>query len=73
MESAGVLFAREEVARARRYHRPLYIALFVDTTLGLLVLSLLVFTRAGSWLYAVVEGFPGGDAPFCSRSSCSES
>src|SRR5215510_3739066 len=55
MESARVLFAPEEVARARRYHRPLYIALLVDTTLGLVVLSLLVFTRAGSWLYALVE------------------
>jgi len=58
MESARVLFAPEEVARARRYHRPLYIALLVDTTLGLVGLSLLVFTRAGSWLYGLVEGLP---------------
>jgi STE24 endopeptidase len=55
MESSGLLFTTEEVERARRYHRPLYVALLVDTALGLLVLSLLVFTRLGSWLYAVVD------------------
>jgi STE24 endopeptidase len=58
MDPSGVLFTTEEVERARRYHRPLYIALLVDTTLGLVVLSLLVFTRAGSWLYALVEDLP---------------
>jgi STE24 endopeptidase len=58
MESSGVLFRTEEVERAKRYHRPLYVALLVDTTLGLVVLSLLVFTRAGSWLYALVEELP---------------
>jgi CAAX prenyl protease N-terminal, five membrane helices len=55
MDSAGALFTIEEVKRAGHYHRPLYIALLVDTTLGLVVLLLLVFTRAGSWLYAVVD------------------
>jgi STE24 endopeptidase len=55
MESSGVLFTTKEVERAHRYHRPLYIALLVDTTLGLVALSLLVFTRLGSRLYAVVE------------------
>lgn len=49
------MFAPDEVERARRYHRPLYILLLVDTTLGLAALSLLVFTRVGSWLYAVVD------------------
>jgi Zn-dependent protease with chaperone function len=58
MESARVLFAPEEVARARRYHRPLYIALLVDTTLWLVALSLLVFTHLGSWLYALVDELP---------------
>jgi Zn-dependent protease with chaperone function len=58
MESSRQLFAGEERERARRYHRPLYIALLVDTTLGLVVLSLLVFTRVGSWLYAVVDELP---------------
>jgi Zn-dependent protease with chaperone function len=58
MESPGVLFTTKEVERARRYHRPLYIALLLDTTLGLVALSLLVFTRLGSWLYAPVEELP---------------
>jgi len=58
MESSRQLFTPEEVERARRYHRPLYIALLLDTTLGLVALSLLVFTRLGSWLYAPVEGLP---------------
>ena len=58
MESSRTVFAPDEVERARRYHRPLYIVLLVDTTLGLVALSLLVFTRVGSWLYDVVEELP---------------
>jgi STE24 endopeptidase len=58
MESSPLLFAPEEVERARRYHRPLYVALLVDGTLGLVILSLLVFTRAGSWPYAAVDELP---------------
>ena len=58
MESSRPPFTLEEVERARRYHRPLYIALLVDATVGLVTLSLLVFTRLGSWLYALVEERP---------------
>jgi STE24 endopeptidase len=58
MEASGVLFTTKEVERARRYHRALYIVLLIDTTLGLVALSLLVFTRVGSWLYALVEELP---------------
>src|SRR5919201_5550932 len=50
------LFSVEQVERARRYHRPLYVALLFDVTLGLVVLSALAFTRAGSWLYDAVPG-----------------
>jgi STE24 endopeptidase len=50
------LFSVEQVERARRYHRPLYVALLVDVTLGLGVLSVLAFTRVGSWLYDAVPG-----------------
>ena len=39
MKSSRQLFTPEEVERARRYHRPLYIALLLDTTLGLVTLS----------------------------------
>jgi len=52
------LFTAEELERARRYHRPLYFVLLVDATLGLVALSLLAFTRVGSWLYAVVDEIP---------------
>jgi STE24 endopeptidase len=58
MESSRTVFAPDEVERARRYHRPLYIVLLVDTTLGLLALSLLVFTRVGSWVYDVIDELP---------------
>src|SRR5919199_91447 len=50
------LFSVEQVERARRYHRPLYLALLLDVTLGLGVLSVLAFTRAGSRLYDAVPG-----------------
>jgi len=52
------VFTPDEVERARRYHRPLYIVLLVDTTFGLVALSLLAFTRVGSWLYDVVDELP---------------
>jgi STE24 endopeptidase len=58
MQSSRQLFTPEELERARRYHRPLYIALLVDTTLALVALSLLVSTRLGSWLYGLVEELP---------------
>src|SRR5919197_2849459 len=50
------LFSVEQVERARRYHRPLYVALLVDVTLGLAVLSVLAFSRVGSRLYDAVPG-----------------
>jgi len=56
------LFSVEQVERARRYHRPLYLALLLDVTLGLAVLSVLAFTRAGAWLYSAVD-----ELPWCGR------
>jgi STE24 endopeptidase len=50
------LFSVEQVERARRYHGPLYVALLLDVTLGLGVLSVLAFTRGGSRLYDAVPG-----------------
>src|SRR2546423_14641769 len=50
------LFSVEQVERARRYHRPLYVALLLDVTLGSAVLSVLAFTRVGSWGYDAVPG-----------------
>jgi STE24 endopeptidase len=50
------LFSVEQVERARRYHRPLYLALLLHETLGLGALSVLAFTRVGSWLHDAVPG-----------------
>jgi len=58
MESSFAPFRPDEVERARRYHRPLYVALLLDAMLGLAVLSALAFTRVGSWLDAVVDELP---------------
>src|SRR5918912_797159 len=52
------LFSVEQVERARRYHRPLYVALLLDVTLGLAVLSAAAFTGAGDRLYGAVDSLP---------------
>ncbi|HYX87846.1 MAG TPA: M48 family metalloprotease [Gaiellaceae bacterium] len=50
------LFAREEIERARRYHRPLYRALAVDLLLELGVLLAIVFGPPGDWLSGATGG-----------------
>ena len=49
-------FAAEEIERARRYHRPLYVALFVDWGLQLGVLAAIVFGPPGDWLWDATGG-----------------
>jgi Zn-dependent protease with chaperone function len=57
-------FTPEEVERARRYHRPLYVAFLADLSFGFLLLAILSFTSVGDWLYEPVEGLPWwGAAP----------
>jgi len=51
-------FRDEEIERARRYHRPRYYAVLLDTALGLGVLGALAFTAAGDQLYGLVDGVP---------------
>jgi STE24 endopeptidase len=51
-------FDSDEIERARRYHRPLYVALFVDLCLGFGLLAVLTFTHPGDWLYRRVSGLP---------------
>lgn len=51
-------FDPHDVERGRRYHRPLYAALLVETTLSAGLLAVLAFTRAGDWLYRPVRGLP---------------
>jgi STE24 endopeptidase len=47
---ASDLFAAEEIARARAYHRPLYRALGIDLVLELGVLAAIAFGPPGDWL-----------------------
>jgi STE24 endopeptidase len=57
-------FSLDQVERARRYHRPLYVALAVDLSFAAGVLSVLSFTRVGDRLYGAVDGLPWwGAAP----------
>lgn len=50
------LFGEEQVARAWRYHRPLYAAAAAQLALGLLLLALIVFGPLGGWLFEPLEG-----------------
>jgi STE24 endopeptidase len=57
-------FTAEQVDRARRYHRPLYLALAVDLLFAGGVLAVLAFTRLGDRLYGGVDDLPWwGAAP----------
>jgi STE24 endopeptidase len=49
-------FSAEEVERARRYHRPLYVAFAAATALSLAVPAVLAFTPVGDALFGLVEG-----------------
>jgi STE24 endopeptidase len=50
-KSTDGFFSPDEIERARRYHRPRYVAFFLDIALGLGVLAVLAFTGAGAALY----------------------
>jgi STE24 endopeptidase len=52
------LFGARQVARARRYHRPLYAAAIAQLVLVLLLLALVVFAAPGGWLFEPLEGWP---------------
>jgi STE24 endopeptidase len=51
-------FTAEQVERARRYHRPLYVLLAVDVALDLAVLALLAFGPPGDWLARFLKPLP---------------
>jgi STE24 endopeptidase len=58
LSTGGRIFDSEQVERARRYHRPVYLARVAGIALGLLVLSLLSFTGFGDALFELVDGLP---------------
>jgi STE24 endopeptidase len=51
-----VFFSSDEVARARAYHRPLYVALAVDVVLTTVVTALLAFGWLGDRVFAAAVG-----------------
>ena len=55
---AAELFGVEQVARARRYHGPLYAAAVVGLALDLVVLGVIVFGPFGDALFQPFEGWP---------------
>ena len=58
LSSGGQIFAPEQVERARRYHRPIYVVRVLGIVLGLVVLGLLAFSRIGDRLFGLVDGLP---------------
>ena len=51
-------FSREQVERARRYHRPLYLAFAAEALLGFALLAALPLTGLGDALYRPLEPWP---------------
>ena len=51
-------FTREEVARARRYHRPRYVWTVADLVIGLGLLAALSFSSLGDVVYGPFDGWP---------------
>jgi STE24 endopeptidase len=54
--SATDFFTGDEIARARAYHRPLYVALVADVCLSTVVTALLAFGWPGDRLFAATTG-----------------
>jgi STE24 endopeptidase len=58
LSTPSEVFAREQVERARRYHRPVYVVRVLGIAVGLIVLGLLSFGAAGDALWGLVDGLP---------------
>jgi STE24 endopeptidase len=54
--NASDLFAGAEIERARRYHRPLYLALGVDWALQVGLLAAIAVGPPGDWLWSATGG-----------------
>ena len=55
MNTVDAEFSPDERARARAYHRPLYLALLLDVALGAGLLAALAWTSLGDWLFSPLE------------------
>jgi STE24 endopeptidase len=51
-------FSADERARARAYHRPLYLALALDSALGAGVLAALAWSPLGEWFFSPLRSLP---------------
>jgi STE24 endopeptidase len=51
-------FSPDERARARAYHRPLYLALLLDAALGTGLLAALAWSPLGRWLFSPLGALP---------------
>jgi STE24 endopeptidase len=58
LSSGGQIFDSGQIERARRYHRPAYLARVAGIALSLVVLGLLSFGALGDWLFGLVDGLP---------------
>jgi STE24 endopeptidase len=56
--ATGFAFSADEVERARRYHRPLYLVLLLDAALAAGVLAVLAWSPAGDRLFSAVDSLP---------------
>ncbi|MGZ4394880.1 MAG: hypothetical protein ACXVZ2_05900, partial [Gaiellaceae bacterium] len=55
MDDVAEEFSPDERARARAYHRPLYLALLVDVALAGGLLAALAWISLGDWLFSPLE------------------
>ena len=58
LKAGQEVFAPEQVERARRYHRPIYLVRVLGIALGIVVLGLLRFSALGDALWGLVDGRP---------------
>ncbi|HEV2901702.1 MAG TPA: M48 family metallopeptidase [Gaiellaceae bacterium] len=58
LSSGRQIFDSGQIERARRYHRPAYLARVLGIALGLIVLAFLSFGGLGDWLFGLVDGLP---------------
>jgi STE24 endopeptidase len=57
-EVASQVFSPEQVERARRYHRPVYLVAVLGIALNLVVLGLLSFSAIGDAVYGLFDDWP---------------
>jgi STE24 endopeptidase len=70
MSAAEQLFPREQIERACRYRRPLYLVFAASTAIELAAFSVLALTRAGDTVSDALDGLPAGVQAFLFAAIC---